>query len=100
MVVRVGQQRRLREPHHPRHAQVRTIAHVGQQQGGDEGDDDGPEIDDSRSSKDHRYTGHEAKSGDVNAIEAAAMLTVTIAMATRLIGDLAYTLLNPRIRYA
>ena len=38
--------------------------------------------------------------GDVNAIEAAAMLTVTIAVATRLIGDLAYTLLNPRIRYA
>jgi ABC-type dipeptide/oligopeptide/nickel transport system permease component len=25
---------------------------------------------------------------------------VTIAVATRLIGDLAYTLLNPRIRYA
>jgi peptide/nickel transport system permease protein len=38
--------------------------------------------------------------GDFNAVEAAAMLTVTIAVATRLIGDLAYTLLNPRIRYA
>jgi peptide/nickel transport system permease protein len=38
--------------------------------------------------------------GDFNAIEAAAMLTVGIAVGTRLIGDLAYTLLNPRIRYA
>jgi peptide/nickel transport system permease protein len=38
--------------------------------------------------------------GDFYAVEAAAMLTVTIAVATRLIGDLAYTLLNPRIRYA
>ncbi len=38
--------------------------------------------------------------GDFNAVEAAAMVTVTIAIATRLIGDLAYTLLNPRIRYA
>jgi peptide/nickel transport system permease protein len=38
--------------------------------------------------------------GDLYAIEAAAMLTVVIAVITRLIGDLAYTLLNPRIRYA
>ncbi|RME46590.1 MAG: ABC transporter permease [Caldilineae bacterium] len=38
--------------------------------------------------------------GDYNSVEAAAMLTVTIAIATRLIGDLAYTFLNPRIRYA
>lgn len=38
--------------------------------------------------------------GDFNAIEAAAMVTVLIAIATRLIGDLAYTMLNPRIRYA
>jgi peptide/nickel transport system permease protein len=38
--------------------------------------------------------------GDYNALEAAAMVTVIIAIATRLIGDLAYTLLNPRIRYA
>jgi peptide/nickel transport system permease protein len=38
--------------------------------------------------------------GDYNAVEAAAMLTVTIAIATRLVGDLAYTFLNPRIRYA
>ncbi len=38
--------------------------------------------------------------GDFAAIEAAAMLTVTIAIATRLIGDLAYTFLNPRIRYS
>jgi peptide/nickel transport system permease protein len=38
--------------------------------------------------------------GDVNAVEAAAMLLVTVAVATRLIGDLAYTFLNPRIRYS
>jgi peptide/nickel transport system permease protein len=38
--------------------------------------------------------------GDYNAIEAAAMVTVAIAILTRLVGDLAYTLLNPRIRYA
>ncbi|MFZ0547662.1 MAG: ABC transporter permease [Candidatus Promineifilaceae bacterium] len=38
--------------------------------------------------------------GDFNAVEAAAMLTVTIAVVTRLLGDLAYTYLNPRIRYA
>jgi peptide/nickel transport system permease protein len=38
--------------------------------------------------------------GDFNAIEAAAMVTVLIAVGTRLIGDFAYTLLNPRIRYA
>jgi peptide/nickel transport system permease protein len=37
--------------------------------------------------------------GDFNAIEAAAMVTVAIAIITRLIGDLAYTLLNPRVRY-
>ncbi|MGD2162099.1 MAG: ABC transporter permease subunit [Anaerolineales bacterium] len=38
--------------------------------------------------------------GDYNAIMAAAMVTVLIAILTRLIGDFAYTLLNPRIRYA
>lgn len=38
--------------------------------------------------------------GDYNAVEAAAMLTVAIAVATRLIGDLAYTYLNPRIRFS
>jgi peptide/nickel transport system permease protein len=38
--------------------------------------------------------------GDFNAVEAAAMVTVAIAIITRLLGDLAYTLLNPRIRYA
>lgn len=38
--------------------------------------------------------------GDVNAVEAAAMITVIVAVGTRLIGDLAYTFLNPRIRYA
>ena len=38
--------------------------------------------------------------GDFNAVEAAAMITVIIAVVTRLLGDLAYTFLNPRIRYA
>jgi peptide/nickel transport system permease protein len=38
--------------------------------------------------------------GDANAVEAAAMLLVIIAVITRLLGDLAYTFLNPRIRYA
>lgn len=38
--------------------------------------------------------------GDFNAVEAAAMVTVSIAIITRLLGDLAYTMLNPRIRYA
>ena len=38
--------------------------------------------------------------GDFSAIEAAAMVTVVIAIVTRLIGDLAYTLLNPRVRYS
>lgn len=38
--------------------------------------------------------------GDFNAIEAAAMILVVIAVGTRLLGDFAYTLLNPRIRYA
>lgn len=38
--------------------------------------------------------------GDFNAVAAAAMLTVTIAVVTRLLGDLLYTYLNPRIRFA
>jgi len=38
--------------------------------------------------------------GDFNAIEAAAMITVIIAIITRLLGDLIYVLLNPRIRYS
>jgi peptide/nickel transport system permease protein len=37
--------------------------------------------------------------GDFSAVEAAAMVTVVIAIITRLVGDLAYTLLNPRVRY-
>jgi peptide/nickel transport system permease protein len=47
-----------------------------------------------------KYIYDSAIFGDFNAIEAAAMFTVLIAVATRLIGDLVYTLLNPRIRYA
>lgn len=38
--------------------------------------------------------------GDFNAVEAAAMITVVIAVSTRLLGDMAYTFLNPRIRYS
>ncbi len=38
--------------------------------------------------------------GDINAVEAAAMLMVIIAVITRLLGDFAYTMLNPRIRYS
>ncbi len=38
--------------------------------------------------------------GDFIAIEAAAMVTVCIAIGTRLAGDMLYTLLNPRIRYS
>jgi peptide/nickel transport system permease protein len=41
-----------------------------------------------------------AQFGDYNAVMAAAMVTVLIAVITRLLGDFAYTLLNPRIRYA
>lgn len=37
--------------------------------------------------------------GDFNAVEAAAILTVVIAVCTRIIGDLLYIYLNPRIRY-
>lgn len=47
-----------------------------------------------------RYIYEAAIFGDFNAVEAAAMLTVAVAVATRLIGDLTYTFLNPRIRYA
>ncbi|NJN80915.1 MAG: ABC transporter permease [Caldilineaceae bacterium] len=38
--------------------------------------------------------------GDFNALEAAAMLTVTIAVISRIIGDILYVYLNPRIRYS
>jgi peptide/nickel transport system permease protein len=38
--------------------------------------------------------------GDFSAVEAGAMILVLVAVGTRLIGDLAYTMLNPRIRYS
>ncbi len=47
-----------------------------------------------------KYIYDSAIFGDFNAIEAAAMVTVLIAVITRLLGDFAYTLLNPRIRYS
>lgn len=37
---------------------------------------------------------------DVNALEAGAMILVTVAVTTQLIADIIYTFLNPRIRYA
>ena len=45
-----------------------------------------------------QYIYDSALFGDFNAVEAAAMLLVGIAVATRLVGDLAYAYLNPRIR--
>ena len=36
---------------------------------------------------------------DINALEAGAMILVTIAVLTQLLADIAYTFLNPRIRY-
>jgi peptide/nickel transport system permease protein len=47
-----------------------------------------------------QYIYNSAIFGDFNAVEAAAMLTVSIAVATRLVGDMTYTFLNPRIRYS
>lgn len=47
-----------------------------------------------------QYIYDAAMFGDFNAIEAAAMILVVFAVGTRLVGDFAYTLLNPRIRYA
>ena len=38
--------------------------------------------------------------GDFNAVAAAALLTVLVAVTTRLAGDLLYSYLNPRIRFA
>ena len=46
-----------------------------------------------------KYVYDAAIFGDYNAVMAAAMITVIIAVVTRLIGDFAYTMLNPRIRY-
>jgi peptide/nickel transport system permease protein len=36
---------------------------------------------------------------DINALEAGAMILVTVAVGTQLIADIVYTFLNPRIRY-
>ncbi len=46
-----------------------------------------------------KYIYESAIFGDYNAVEAAAMFTVIVAVVTRLLGDLLYTYLNPRIRY-
>ena len=47
-----------------------------------------------------KYIYDSAIFGDFNAVEAAAMVMVLIAVITRLLGDLIYTLLNPRVRQA
>jgi len=36
---------------------------------------------------------------DINALEAGAMILVTVAVLTQLVADIVYTFLNPRIRY-
>ena len=36
---------------------------------------------------------------DINALEAGAMILVTVAVGTQLVADIIYTFLNPRIRY-
>jgi peptide/nickel transport system permease protein len=36
---------------------------------------------------------------DINALEAGAMVLVTVAVGTQLVADVVYTFLNPRIRY-
>lgn len=38
--------------------------------------------------------------GDYSSVEAAAMFLVLVAVATRILGDLVYLMLNPRIRYS
>lgn len=37
---------------------------------------------------------------DINALEAGAMIMVTVAVSTQLVADIIYTFLNPRIRYS
>ena len=36
---------------------------------------------------------------DINALEAGAMILVSVAVLTQLFADIIYTFLNPRIRY-
>jgi len=46
-----------------------------------------------------KYLLHSALYKDINALEAGAMVMVTVAVVTQLIADIIYTFLNPRIRY-
>jgi peptide/nickel transport system permease protein len=46
-----------------------------------------------------KYLYDSALSKDVFAIEAGAMVMVVLAVSTQLVGDIAYSFLNPRIRY-
>jgi len=47
-----------------------------------------------------RYLLDSAMYKDINALEAGAMILVTVAVGTQLIADIVYTFLNPRIRYS
>jgi peptide/nickel transport system permease protein len=46
-----------------------------------------------------KYLLNSAMFKDINALEAGAMILVTLAVGTQLIADIVYTFLNPRIRY-
>ena len=47
-----------------------------------------------------KYLLESAMYKDINALEAGAMILVTVAVGTQLIADIVYTFLNPRIRYS
>jgi peptide/nickel transport system permease protein len=47
-----------------------------------------------------KYITEAALFKDVNAIEAGAMVLVLLAVGTQLVADIAYTFINPRVRYA
>ncbi|UCF91880.1 MAG: ABC transporter permease [Desulfobacterales bacterium] len=46
-----------------------------------------------------KYLLDSALNKDINALEAGAMILVTVAVGTQLVADIIYTFLNPRIRY-
>ncbi len=47
-----------------------------------------------------KYLLESAMFKDINALEAGAMILVTVAVLTQLVADIIYTFLNPRIRYS
>jgi peptide/nickel transport system permease protein len=46
-----------------------------------------------------KYTLDAALYKDVNVLEACSMILVVVAVGSQLVADIAYTFLNPRIRY-